>query len=353
MSGSIAWFADLGIADRPRAGGKGASLGELGKAGAAVPPGFVLTAGAFEAFLATFDSSGTIRSRIDGLLGGTAQAVAKASSEIRAALETAPLPASLRHELDTAYTTLCGQTNDLPVAVRSSATSEDSADASFAGMQDTFLWVTGVEAVITAVKRCWSSLYSVESITYRLRLKLPESDVAMAVVVQAMVDARCAGVLFTRSPLTGDKSVMVIEAAYGLGSSVVGGEVTPDRFVVSKVTGEIVKRDISRKTVQHVPDQALRRVVDRPVPDALQTEPCLSDGEIAALAAAGKRLEKHYGHAQDIEWAVAQGGEILFLQARPETVWSARDAAKATAAPPSADPFAHVMAALTNRGKTP
>jgi pyruvate, water dikinase len=353
MPGSIAWFADLGIADRPRAGGKGASLGELGKAGAAVPPGFVLTASAFETFLAAFDSSGTIRSSIAGLAGASAEAIAVASAEIRAALEAAPLQVDLQHALDTAYTTLSASARDLPVAVRSSATSEDSADASFAGMQDTFLWVTGVDAVITAVKRCWSSLYSVESITYRLRLNLPESDVAMAVVVQAMVDARCAGVLFTRSPLTGDRSVMVLEAAYGLGSSVVGGEVTPDRFVVSKVTGEIVKRDVSRKTVQHVPDLALRRVVDRPVPDALQTQPCLSDAEISALAASGKRLEKHYGHAQDIEWAVAQGGEILFLQARPETVWSARDAAKAAAAPPPGDPMEHVMAALVNRGKTP
>lgn len=105
--------------------------------------------------------------------------------------------------------------------------------------------------------------------------------------------------------------------------------------------------------MQHVPDQALRRVVEKPVSDALQTEPCLSDAEIAALVAMGKQLEKLYGHAQDIEWAVAQGGEILFLQARPETVWSARDAAKAAAAAPLGDPFAHVMAALTNRGKTP
>jgi pyruvate, water dikinase len=353
MHNTIAWFADLGIGDRPQAGGKGASLGELGKAGAAVPLGFVLTASAFESFLSTYDQSGTIRSRIAGLAGASAVAVAAASKDIRAALETAPLQDDLHHALAAAYASLCAGSSDLPVAVRSSATSEDSADASFAGMQDTFLWVTGVDAVVQAVKRCWSSLYSVESITYRLRLKLPESDVAMAVVVQTMVDARCAGVLFTRSPLTGDKSVMVIEAAYGLGSSVVGGEVTPDRFVVNKVTGEIVKRDVSRKTVQHVPDRALRLVVDLPVPDALQTLPCLSDAEIASLTATGKRLEKHYGHAQDIEWAVAQGGEIMFLQSRPETVWGARDAVKAPASSPVANPFAHVMAALTKRENRP
>jgi pyruvate, water dikinase len=353
MSTTIAWFADLSIGDRPRAGGKGASLGELGKAGAAVPPGFVLTASAFESFLQAHDPGGTIRIRIAGLVGASAEAVATASKDIRAALDAAPLHDDLHRALVAAYMSLCAGKSDLPVAVRSSATSEDSADASFAGMQDSFLWVMGVEAVITAVKRCWTSLYSVESITYRLRLKLPESDVAMAVVVQTMVDARSAGVLFTRSPLTGDKSVMVIEAAHGLGSSVVGGEVTPDRFVVNKVTGEIVKRDVSRKTVQHVPDRSLRRVVDRPVPEALQTQPCLSDAEIASLTATGKLIEKHYGHPQDIEWAVAQGGEILFLQARPETVWGARDAVKAPASSPVANPFAHVMAALTKRENRP
>ena len=155
--------------------------------------------------------------------------------------------------------------------MRSSATSEDSAGASFAGLQDSYLWVTGADAVADHVRRCWASLYSVASVTYRRHQGVPEDTLAMGVVVQVMVDARCAGVLFTRSPVTGDTSVIVVEASWGLGSAVVSGEVTPDTYVVSKVTGEIVKRSVASKlrAGQHNPvrtDQGdggrLRRTVE-------------------------------------------------------------------------------------------
>jgi pyruvate,water dikinase len=348
----ISWFSELGIADRPTVGGKGASLGELIRAGAAVPPGFVVTTAAFETFLRALDADGKIRRRIDALAEADASAIAETCRAIRGELERAKLAEDLHAEIREAYRRLCGDQDRRPVAVRSSATSEDHSDASFAGLQDTFLWIKGVEEVISGIKRCWSSLYSVESVTYRLRLNLPEDDVAMAVVVQDMVDARTAGVMFTRSPTTGDKSVVVMEAAWGLGSAVVSGEVTPDKFVINKITGEVSKRDISRKTVQHGPDANEGRVVEVAVPDHLQTITSVSDDEIRALVTMAKAIEQHYGHAQDIEWAIdrRESDRILLLQSRPETVWSSRGPEKKSIDEVDKNPLAHVLRALSDRG---
>jgi pyruvate,water dikinase len=312
---SVRWFADIGLGDRLSVGGKGASLGELVRAGAAVPPGFVVTTAAFERFLASIDPAGRIRARIEAMVPADSDGLAKTSEAIRAELESAVLPADLLADIAAAYRRLTNGNDAVPVAVRSSGSSEDQAEASFAGMQDTFLWVKGVDAVITAMKRCWSSLYSLESLTYRLRLKLPEAYVAMAVVVQAMVDARTAGVMFTRSPVSGDKSVIAIESAWGLGSAVVSGEVTPDKFVVNKITGEIVQRTISAKLIEHVPDMAAGAVVDREIETERQLQPSVSDVELKALAATAKSIEAHYGQAMDIEWAIdRRGGEAAGLK---------------------------------------
>jgi pyruvate,water dikinase len=350
----ISWFAELGITDRTTVGGKGASLGELIRAGAAVPPGFVVTTAAFETFLRTLDPDGRIRRRIDALAGADAAAIEETCQSIRRELDCAPLSEELHAEIGEAYRRLCGDQALRPVAVRSSATSEDHSEASFAGLQDTFLWIKGIDEVISGTKRCWASLYSVESVTYRLRLNLPEDEVAMAVVVQDMVDARTAGVMFTRSPTTGDKSVVVIEASWGLGSALVSGEVTPDRFVISKITGEVSKRDISRKTLQHVPDPDQAKVIDVAVPEHLQAVTCVSDDEIRALVHMAKAIEQHYGHAQDIEWAINRresgDGRILLLQSRPETVWSNRGQENKSIDEVDKNPLAHVLRALSNRG---
>jgi pyruvate,water dikinase len=235
----------------------------------------------------------------------------------------------------------------VPVAIRSSATTEDAEDASFAGLQDTYLWVTSLDDVFARLRSCWASLYSVESVGYRRRRNVPEAGVSMAVVVQRMVDARTAGVMFTRSPLTGDRSVITIEGAWGLGSAVVGGEVTPDRWVVGKITGEITVRDISDKQTEHRP-RAGGGIEAVPTADERRNEPCLSDDELQALRAVGRRIEKHYGRPQDIEWAIERGtNALLLLQSRPETVWAARDAAPV--ARPAADPRVHVMSIFGGR----
>jgi pyruvate,water dikinase len=163
----------------------------------------------------------------------------------------------------------------------------------------------------------------------------------MAVVVQKMVNARTAGVMFTRSPMTGDRSVLTVEAAWGLGSSVVGGEVTPDRWVVGKITGDISVREISAKLIQHVPMPG-GGIEALPVAETLRDTPSLSDEELQGLRAIARRVEKHYGRPQDIEWAVAhETNEILLLQSRPETVWSGK--AAEPVARPASDPHAHVM----------
>src|SRR5690349_11541480 len=204
----VGWFADIGLHDRPHVGGKGGSLGELQRAGIAVPGGFVVKTGAFERFVQALEREAPMRARVESLDADDLAAVTACCGEMRARVEAAELPADVLEEISSAHAALCGAGGPSPVAVRSSATTEDAADASFAGLQDTYLWVTSLNHTLQKVRSCWASLYSVESVTYRRKRGLPEDGVAMAVVVQKMVNARTAGVMFTRSPITGDRSVM-------------------------------------------------------------------------------------------------------------------------------------------------
>lgn len=354
MTPPVLRFADVGRDDVSAVGGKGAGLGELRRAGIRVPDGFVVTTAAFGAAVAALD----LGARVAVLDPGDAAGIAAACGDLRAAVASAPLPPAVGDAVVASYRELaaaCG-TDDLPVAVRSSATSEDSAADSFAGLQDTYLWVRGADRVLDAVRRCWASLYSVESVTYRLRRGIPETDLAMAVVVQQMVDARSSGVMFTRSPLTGDRSVVAIDASWGLGSAVVSGEVTPDAFVVSKVTGEIVRRTVATKSRWHRPDPEGNGVVEDDVPDDLRGAPSISDEEIAELVAVARTVEAHHGCPQDIEWAVsstaAPGEAIVLLQSRPETVWAEKDAAAARVATPTPRAFDHVLNAMSGKPRS-
>ena len=341
MAKYISWFRDIGLDDRPKVGGKGGSLGELQRAGIPVPPGFVVRTEAFDSFLDALERRSPLRARVEELAAEDLPSLEAVSRELRARIEEAPLPADLQQDIREAYGRL-GESGASPqVAVRSSATTEDSADASFAGLQDTYLWVSEADAVLTKIRSCWGSLYSAESLSYRRRLKIAESTVAMAVVVQTMVDARTAGVMFTRSPLSGDRSVITIEAAWGLGSALVSGEVTPDRWVVGKITGEISVRDISDKAIRHAQAPA-GGVEELAVEESRRREACLSDEELQSLRAIGRQIERHYGRPQDIEWAIDRHTrEILLLQSRPETVWSNKD--NQAAAPRVTDPLLHVM----------
>jgi pyruvate, water dikinase len=328
-------------------GGKGASLGELVRAGIPVPAGFVVTVSCFAAAMAAIDESGDLRASISALDAADLDGIAAVAANLRARIVAAPLPDAVMTAIFAAYAGLGADDSgeDImvcsDVAVRSSATVEDSAAASFAGLQDTYLGVVGAPAVLDHVQRCWASLYNDESVAYRRRLGMSEQSLGMAVVVQLMVRPRAAGVMFTRSPVTGDRSVVAIEGTWGLGSALVAGDVTPDSFVVSKITGEITGRRVRAKDRIHsfIPNGGGVTVEDTPAD--LSSEPSLTDDEIRALADLGRRVEAHYGAPQDIEWALLDGegapaDRIVLLQSRPETVWAARESAPVAAPKPRA-----------------
>ena len=345
--------------DAATVGGKGASLGELTRAGVAVPPGFVVTVDAFAAAMTVIDPTGAVRAEVEALGADDLDAISGVTGRLRALVADGPVPDALATAIVQAYGRLGTEGRaeeimiDTDVAVRSSATVEDSAGASFAGLQDTYLGVTGAPAVLEHVRRCWASLYNDESVAYRRRLRLPETGVSMAVVVQRMVAPRAAGVMFTRSPVTGDRSVVAIESTWGLGSALVAGDVTPDAFIISKVTGEITTRRVSPKIKIHSYRPNGPGVTVSGTPSPLRDVPSLTDDEIRALAAIGRQVEAHYGVPQDIEWALLEGGaadadadeaaaRVVLLQSRPETVWAARERTPAGA--PRPRPADHVLA---------
>ena len=343
-------IADLGAADVVSAGGKAASLGELTRAGLRVPAGYVVTAEAFGLAMGTLDPA--LGEEIGRLPADDVGAIGRVAAGVRARITALPLPPEVAAEISVAHERL----DVSAVAVRSSATVEDSPEASFAGLQDTYLAVRGVDAVLDRVRSCWASLYNDESVAYRRRMGLAEHGLAMAVVVQRMLSTRAAGVMFTRSPVTGDRSVVAIEGTWGLGSALVGGEVTPDSFTVSKVTGEITGRRIGAKLRLHsfVPHEPGVSVLAMPA--ALRGRPCLTDDEARALALLARQVEEHFGGPQDIEWALLGDdpacpplhGEIadriVLLQSRPETAWAARDRSPVASPQPRASD--HILSRL-------
>jgi pyruvate, water dikinase len=264
-------LADLRASDEALFGGKSAALGELIDAGLPVPPGFALSTSA------SLDD------------------VAEHYREL----------------------------GEPPVAVRSSAVGEDSAEATFAGMQDTYLWVRGPEAVADAVRKCRASLDNPEAVAYRERLGGPPP--AMGVTIQAMVDAAISGVLFTCNPVSGDPSTVAVNASWGLGLAVVGGEVTPDEYRVNKITGEVLQRTVGPKELEYVAgaDGPERRKVE----EERRSVACLDDERLGALLELARRIEKHFGCHQDVEWAIDGEGQLFVLQSRPVTVAPSREPA--------------------------
>ena len=347
VSQHIGWLSDIGLHDRAEVGGKGGSLGELHRAGVRVPPGFVVKTAVFERIIQALEAEAPVRAQVESLRPDDLTAITACSRALRTRIERTTLPSDVSLEISDAHAALSGGTAAPAVAVRSSATTEDASDASFAGLHDTYLWVKGVGQSLSMVRSCWASLYSVASISYRRQRGLSEQGVALAVVVQAMVDARASGVMFTLSPTTGDRSVIAIEAAWGLGSALVGGEVTPDRWVIGKITGEISLRQISDKAIQHVPTAAGGTETTE-VTGELRHAACLSDPQLQALRTIARAVERHYGRAQDIEWALDRhSGDMFVLQSRPETVWSARQAAPAARA--TDNPLSQVMSIFGGR----
>jgi len=309
--------------DEPRFGGKSANLGELLAAEIPVPPGFAISTAAFRAFVRDAGLEGRIEGALARVTPGDLEAIATASHAISEAMRFAPVPDVVRVEVEQHYAQI-GKAAGLdspPVAVRSSAVGEDSAEATFAGQQETYLWVRGVQHVCDAVRDCWVSLFSPPAISYRARLDRAEEPPAMGVTVQLMVDAEVSGVMFTCNPVSGDPSMVAINASWGLGLAVVGGEVTPDDYLVSKVTGEVVREHVHSKDVEYVPDATGAGAVRVEVPDERRDVACLDHTALARLIEVGKRVERHFGGHQDVEWAMARGGsgELFVVQARPVT----------------------------------
>jgi len=326
-------FSVIGTGDHGRVGGKCASLGQMTQAGVAVPPGFAVTTDAYAAMLEAHDVRAQIVRHMAGVDPYDLGAIDRAAQAIRIRIRSHKLPEPVEAAIRAAYTSMG---DNLPVAVRSSATAEDMPDASFAGQQDTYLWVQGIDDVLEKVRDCWASLYTTRAVAYREKNRIVHADVLMAVGVQKMVNARAAGVAMTIDPVNGDRTRIVIDASWGLGEMVVSGVVTPDNYTVEKVMEQIIGRIISDKHVELVGDAALGAAVEREVEDSRRRMQCLSDAEILAVARLAKRLEKQNRCPQDVEWAIdadlPDGENLLALQSRPETIWSRKttDAPKKT-----------------------
>jgi pyruvate,water dikinase len=328
----VIWFDDLRKTDIPLVGGKNANLGEMISAGLPVPPGFAVTAYAYEKFI----EETRIAEKIYKIINETVTDINDpkqyevASKKIRALIEASSVPKEIEREVKSAYNELNKKLNlkDVFVAVRSSATAEDLADASFAGQQETYLNIRGANDLLEKVVKCWSSLFTPRAIFYRNEKGFAHEKVFISVGVQKMVNSRAAGVIFTLNPVTGNTDEIVIEGNYGLGETVVSGAVNPDHFEVDKNTLKIKEKQLAKKTVQYVRDPKTGETVHLDVPEEKQKQPSVSDEEILRLAELAKRIEQHYGKAQDIEWAIDKDlsfpKNVFIVQSRPETVWSVK-----------------------------
>ncbi|MBI4969137.1 MAG: phenylphosphate synthase subunit beta [Rhodospirillales bacterium] len=340
----VCWFQECRKDAVERVGGKNSSLGELIHAGVRVPPGFAITTEGYRRFFHQSGLEGRVLDRLKGLDPTDMEALESASTAIRAEIEAVPFTLDFEDSVAEYYRRLSTHccVPAVPVAVRSSATAEDLPGASFAGQQDTFLWVRGVDDVLHYVRRCFSSLFTGRAIAYRARMGFPHDKVAISVGIQKMANSAAAGVMFTINPTNGDRSSIVVNSNFGFGESVVSGEVTPDEFLINKISMEVIRRSVPAKEMYYAVDRVSQTCVRHDLPMERRAVQSILDEDLLELARMGKAIEKHYGQPMDIEWAVDNdmptGGNVFILQARPETVWSAKKAesAPAPAAPKTA-----------------
>jgi pyruvate,water dikinase len=305
-------FSQIGKKDAAIAGGKGASLGEMTQAGLKVPPGFVILAEAFDRFLEETDLTQELESQLKKVNYKDVNSVDGASSSIRALIRSVSMPKDLSLDIVKEFKKLKAPY----VAVRSSATAEDSSAASWAGELETYLNTTE-KTLLDNVKRCWSSLFTPRAIFYRHEKKMLKTKVSVAVVVQKMVDSEISGIAFTVHPVTQDRNQMIIEAGYGLGEAIVSGSVTPDSYVLGKKEMDIIDINISeqeRKIVK-APGKGIKWV---PVLKSAQAKQKLTGKQIIELAKVCLAIEQHYKFPCDIEWAYEKG-KFYITQSRPIT----------------------------------
>jgi pyruvate,water dikinase len=315
----VEFFEELNKEDVAIAGGKGANLGELTQAGIPVPPGFVITSRTYQQFIKETGIFDDIMDILDATDINNNPELQKASKDIKKIINGTEIPDDIKILIIEAYNALChriGKENAL-VAVRSSATAEDLPEASFAGQQETYLNVQGEDDLINYVRKCWASLFEARAIFYREENNFEHSKVYIAVVVQEMVEAEKAGVMFTVHPSTGEEKIL-IEAAWGLGEAVVSGTVTPDTIWVDKANGQVLDYQVSEKNIMFQKDPDTGRTVKIPVPDDLKNKKVLNTEEIDQLTELGKRIHEHYDFPQDTEWAI-ESGNVFMVQSRPVT----------------------------------
>jgi phosphoenolpyruvate synthase/pyruvate phosphate dikinase len=305
-------------------GGKGASLARLSGAGLPVPDGFHVTTEAYRRFVQENGLQAEIEQALEAVDLARPSTLEAASKRIQERFLIAQIPPEIAREVIEAYAALPGQNPAVagepavPVAVRSSATAEDLPEASFAGQQETYLNVSGPEAVLEATRKCWASLWTARAIGYRARQDIPSGQVALAVVVQLLIPAEAAGILFTANPVNGRRDQAVISASWGLGEAVVGGAVTPDSLVLEKASGQVVSRETSTKEVMTVRSDG--GTEEEPVPETLRRAPVLDDRQAAELNRLG--ADRRTGAPVDIEWALAGGN--CHSQARRSRPWAKR-----------------------------
>ncbi len=367
QSDAVVDLAAVRTADAPRVGPKMARLGQLASAGWRVPDGYAITAAALEGWLPT-----PARSELHRLFSSpaTGPASLRLSQQARELIEGQSLPSWLADAVADAHARLAARTgrgSSLVVAVRSSAVGEDGHAASFAGQYETYLGVSGTDEVLRHIVKCWASGYSAHALDYRRRFggSSPLRAHDLAVGVLELVDARSAGVAFTLDPVTGDRGRLVVEANWGLGESVVSGQVTPDYWTVERDSGRILERRTGGKLVWSVlADAGLageaggRGTVLAPLPAELAQAPCLTDDEVRYICRQAAAIEAAEGTPQDVEWAIARNSDVpdsvYFLQHRPETTWAA--ATPGAGSPPASPPatsFDPVQYALRNVFKVP
>ncbi|MGB9299732.1 MAG: phosphoenolpyruvate synthase, partial [Anaerolineae bacterium] len=317
MPEGIKWFKELSKSDVGIAGGKGANLGEMTQAGLPVPPGFTVTTPAYRRFTEATRILDQIKELIQDLDVDDNAALLQAAEDAKRIVVAAEMPKDVAKLIADAYKKLCKQEGEeLYVAVRSSATAEDTAEASFAGMNETFLNVYGEKDVLEAVKKCWASLYGARVIFYRVERGFESWGMEMGVIVQKMVDADKAGVAFTQNPSTGAPNELIIEAAFGLADPVVAGQVSPDYYLVDKNTLSVLDKQIKIKKFKRVRRDG--RTVDIDLPKKEGSSQVLTEDEIARVAKVCRDIHNHYGSGQDIEWAIEKD-KIYIVQSRPIT----------------------------------
>lgn len=308
----IKWFKEINKDDAQIAGGKGASLGEMTQAGIPVPPGFVVSANAFDEFIRDTDLHVEIDAVLDTVNVEEMHTVEHASEKIQALILGAHISQPIKDEIEKAFRELNAQF----VAVRSSATAEDSSSAAWAGQLDTYLNTTE-DLVITNVQKCWASLFTPRAIFYRHEKNMQKDSVSVAVVVQEMVESEVSGVAFSVHPVTEDRNQLIIEAGLGLGEAIVSGQITPDSYVVTKEPLEIIDKNISQQEKKLVRlESGGNEWVTAP-----SSQQKLDDDKILELANVVIRIEKHYGFPCDIEWAFAKE-KFYITQSRPITTLS-------------------------------